>query len=337
MAAQLSKHRSEALAFYKGASQQLQGLKNLLKHLGTTEWQALDTGGDPEVEANVDARTDTEQSEESWGLQTATSPRESWQLPLGCTPSVTPLGFQLELDRVIVELALALSHAHEQPAGGSRKASFQVGEEPLPTYQRNRQLTSNMPLKPQPPPSDEEHQSTSFQQELGPGQLPQLAAKGGGTESPGSRLSGHRCGAFPEMQRKIWQVEDTLDELNEEFFQLTAQALELQKEKDKPGQLPPSEGNAFVEVSSIFPCGQQEDRPYSAEAGGPVGKNLESWALQREEALMLGVRRTHLAQRIEDLEWELSLLLQVADGSVRRELAQPEEMLSHTGCCSGHL
>lgn len=41
-------------------------------------------------------------------------------------------------------------------------------------------------------------------------------------------------------------MEDTLDELNEEFFQLTAQALELQKEKDEPGQLPPSEDNAFV-------------------------------------------------------------------------------------------
>jgi hypothetical protein len=44
-------------------------------------------------------------------------------------------------------------------------------------------------------------------------------------------------------------VEDTLDELNEEFFQLTAQALELQKEEDKSSQLPPGEGNTFV-VSS---------------------------------------------------------------------------------------
>lgn len=32
---------------------------------------------------------------------------------------------------------------------------------------------------------------------------------------------------------------------------------------------------------------------------------------------MLEVRRVHLAQRIEGLEWELSLLLQVAGGSPR--------------------
>ncbi|XP_053757174.1 zonadhesin-like isoform X1 [Panthera pardus] len=320
VAAQLSKHRSEALAFYRGASQQLQGLKDFLQHLSTTEWQALDKGGDPEMEATAATRTDTEQSVESWGCHTASLPREPWQHPLGRTPSVTPLGFQLELDRVIVALASALSHAHGQPAGANRKASVQVGEQPLRTYQQNPQLASNMSLQPQPPPPDEENQSTSSQQDLGPGQLPQCAAKGGGTESPGSRLwiigAGHRHGAFPEMQRKICQVENTLDELNEEFFQLTAQALELQKEKDKPGQLPPSEGNTFVEVPSIFPYVWQEDRPYPPEVGDPDGENLGTRALKREEALMLGVRRAHLAQRIEDLEWELSLLLQVADGSV---------------------
>ncbi|XP_039112867.1 uncharacterized protein LOC120248569 [Hyaena hyaena] len=327
VAAQLSKHRSEALAFYRGASQQLQGLQDFLQHLGTTERQALGKDGDPEVEAKAAARTDTEQSEELWGLHAATSPRGPWQLPLGCTPSVTPLGFQPELDRAIVALASALSHAHAQPSGASRKVSVQVGEEPLPTCQQNLQLASNMPLKPQPPPLDEEHQSTSLQQDLGPGQLPQHAAEEGGTEGPGSRLwilgAGHRHEAFPEMQRKIWQVEDTLDELNEEFFQLTAHALELQKEKDKPGQPPPSEGRTFVEVPNIFPGVRQEDRPYPAEAGGPDGENLGTWALKREEALMLEVRRAHLAQRIEDLEWELSLLLQVADGSRCTEGSRP--------------
>lgn len=72
----------------------------------------------------------------------------------------------------------------------------------------------------------------------------------------------------------------------------------------------------FQEVPSIFPYVWQEDRPYPPEVGDPDGENLGTWALNREEALMLGVRRAHLAQRIEDLEWELSLLLQVADGSV---------------------
>lgn len=40
-------------------------------------------------------------------------------------------------------------------------------------------------------------------------------------------------------------MEDALDKLNEEFFQLTAQALELQK-VDKPKQIPAVEGNTFV-------------------------------------------------------------------------------------------
>lgn len=59
----------------------------------------------------------------------------------------------------------------------------------------------------------------------------------------------------------------------------------------------------------------QEDRPNPAEAGGPDRGHPGTWALKSDQALMLEVRRAHLAQRIEDLEWELSLLLQVADSS----------------------
>lgn len=72
----------------------------------------------------------------------------------------------------------------------------------------------------------------------------------------------------------------------------------------------------FQEVPSIFPCVWQEDGPYPADASGPGGENLGTWALKSDQTLMLGVRRAHLAQSIEDLEWELSLLLQVTDGSV---------------------
>ncbi|XP_059233709.1 uncharacterized protein LOC132002609 isoform X2 [Mustela nigripes] len=367
VAAQLNKHRSDALAFYRGASQQLQGLKvkcnsqttkpltpppsqgagaplthfwklpesrtlvtervtqpwffqDILQHFSTTEQHVLGRGGNLEMEVTAATRTATGLSKESWGRHTAASLREPWQHPLGCTTSVSPLGLQPELDRVIVALASALSHACGQPTGASRKASRQVGEQTLPTYQQDSHLASNMTLKPQPLPLDEEHQSTRFQQDLGPGQLPQSATKGGDKMSPSSMLwiltAGHRHRAFPELQRKIWQVEDTLDEMNKEFFWLTAQALELQKEKDKPAQLLPSEGNTFVEVPSIFPCEWQEERPYPVEASGPEGDNLGTWALKSEQTLMLGVRRAHLAQRIEDLEWELSLLLQVTDGSV---------------------
>lgn len=37
-----------------------------------------------------------------------------------------------------------------------------------------------------------------------------------------------------------------LDELNEEFLQLTAYAPELQREEDKPDQPSPSEGSTFM-------------------------------------------------------------------------------------------
>ncbi|XP_054398982.1 uncharacterized protein LOC129052488 isoform X2 [Pongo abelii] len=140
-----------------------------------------------------------------------------------------------------------------------------------------------------------------------------------------SQLSKHRSDALAfyrataqqlqGLQRKIRQVEDTLEALNEEFFQLTVQALELQKEEERPNPLPPGEGGVLVVATSIFPCEWQEDRPNPLEAGGPGGEKLGIWALKSDKALELEVRRVHLAQRIEDLEWELSLLLQVAAGS----------------------
>ncbi|CAK7320737.1 hypothetical protein VULLAG_LOCUS22832 [Vulpes lagopus] len=82
VAAQLRKHRSDALAFYRGASLQLQGLKDILQPLCTTEQQALDRSEGPAMEANTGARTDTGQSEESWGHRTAASPRAHWRHPL---------------------------------------------------------------------------------------------------------------------------------------------------------------------------------------------------------------------------------------------------------------
>lgn len=45
-------------------------------------------------------------------------------------------------------------------------------------------------------------------------------------------------------------------------------------------------------------------------------------ALKSTQALMLEVRRIHLAQRIEDLEWELSLLLQTSTSSSGAEGSQ---------------
>ncbi|KAF6119825.1 hypothetical protein HJG60_010211 [Phyllostomus discolor] len=300
--AQLSKHRSDALAFYSGASQQLWGLKDLLQGLSTSE-----TG------AKASTRTDISQCEESWGHTTA-SPREHWQLPPGCIPSVFPLGFQLELDGVILALASALSHACEPPAGASSKVSGQINEQPVSTCQQDPQLVNDVHLKPLSLTSDEEHQNASPQQDQRPGKYPQNDSKGGAMSS-GSR-HGHVHGGFPELQRMIWQAEDTLDELNEEFFWLTAHALELQREEDNPGQPPPSKSSTFVVVPTVFPFVWQEDKPNPAEADGPDRRYPRTWALKSDQALILKVRRAHLAQRIEDLEWELSLLLQVADGTM---------------------
>nr|XP_031322266.1 uncharacterized protein LOC116157269 [Camelus dromedarius] len=312
VAAQLSRHRDDMLAFYRGACRQLQELKDLLQGFSMTEQPGLGSGGDPVTGAGAAARTDDGQSQDSWGSHTAASPREPWQCPPGCTLSVPPAGFQPELDRVLYALASALSQASGPPARISRKASGQVGEQPLSARQRDPQLVDEVLLKPRPLPSDEKHQGPSPQQQPGPGRPPQGDAKGTDAESRGR---GRRTGAFPGLQRKIRQVEDNLDGLNEEFFQLTAQALVLQKEEDRPGQLSPSEGNMFVVLPRTGPPVWQKHRPDPAEAGGPGRENLGTWALNSDQALTLEARRACLAQRAEDLEWELSLLLQVAGGS----------------------
>ncbi|XP_064349377.1 uncharacterized protein LOC116157269 isoform X1 [Camelus dromedarius] len=299
--------------------------QDLLQGFSMTEQPGLGSGGDPVTGAGAAARTDDGQSQDSWGSHTAASPREPWQCPPGCTLSVPPAGFQPELDRVLYALASALSQASGPPARISRKASGQVGEQPLSARQRDPQLVDEVLLKPRPLPSDEKHQGPSPQQQPGPGRPPQGDAKGTDAESRGR---GRRTGAFPGLQRKIRQVEDNLDGLNEEFFQLTAQALVLQKEEDRPGQLSPSEGNMFVVLPRTGPPVWQKHRPDPAEAGGPGRENLGTWALNSDQALTLEARRACLAQRAEDLEWELSLLLQVAGGS-RPHLGRRESHRGH--------
>lgn len=100
-------------------------------------------------------------------------------------------------------------------------------------------------------------------------------------------------------QRKIWKVENSLDELNEEFLQLTTEALKLQK--DEPDRLSPSEGDPLV------------SERLQSEANSPDIKSTGTRALKSDQALLLEVRRTHIDQQITDLEWELALLLQVSE------------------------
>ncbi|KAG8524768.1 hypothetical protein J0S82_017746 [Galemys pyrenaicus] len=296
VAAQLSQHRSDALAFYRSASQQLQGLKELLQGLAPTARQVLGRSGDTETKAKAAIRTNTEQSERLWGDHSAASQREFWPLPRGAT--VCPQSFQSELDRVTAALASALHHALKPPAGDGREASAQMDKQPPSACQHDPHLMTDTILKPRPLLSHEEPQSASSQQDQGPGQPPQGDSKGNAAGSGSQKWNiwaAPRYGAFPELQRKIQQVEDTLDELNEEFFQLSAQALELQKE-NKPGKPTQSDGST-----------QLREEP------GPSRKAPGAWVMPGDQALMLEVRRVHLAERIRDLEWELSLLLQVSD------------------------
>jgi hypothetical protein len=53
------------------------------------------------------------------------------------------------------------------------------------------------------------------------------------------------------------------------------------------------------------------------EAGNPGRQMPEPLTLKSTQALVLEIRRIHLAQQIEDLELELSLLLQAANSDPR--------------------
>ncbi|XP_012578600.1 PREDICTED: uncharacterized protein LOC105853456 [Condylura cristata] len=295
VATQLSQHRRDALAFYRGAIQQLQGLKEHLQGLPSTEQQVLGRSQDMEMRARAAAGTSTGQSEGFWGDHSASSQREFWPYPGDA--SVCPLGFQSELQRVTTALASALHHALKPPTGDDREAAAQIDGQLLSTCHHDPHLMSD---KTQPLLSYEEPQSASSQKDQRPAHLPQGDNKGdveGSQEWSIWAAPGYR--AFPELQRKIQQTEDMLDELNEEFFQLSSQTLELQKE-DKPGRPTLSDDSTLL---------REEPNPRRKAPG--------AWVMLCDQALVLEVRRAHLAERIRDLEWELSLFLEVSDGQAQ--------------------
>eukprot|EP00073_Rattus_norvegicus_P053014 XP_017455398.1 PREDICTED: uncharacterized protein LOC102554611 isoform X3 [Rattus norvegicus] len=287
LASQLSRHRKDAMAFYEAASQQLQGLQDFLQGLSQPELPSLVMVKQPEpsgVKAQVESVTG--EKGEARASHTAASQTGSWQFAPGYTPSISPLGFQPELNRAITALASALSQARVSPVGASRKASSHCDEQPHSTNQKDS------PMMGQSPVHDQDPQSIRPQQAPEPFQLSQEDTKGGNVQTPTPEkwILGARLRPRPDvdLQKKTWQVEKALDELNEEFFWLSAQALELQKKDGKLDQLPLGEENTSMST----------------------------------EALMLEVQRIHLAQRIEDLEWELSLLLQSSTSSSRAEGSQ---------------
>ncbi|KAM7321322.1 hypothetical protein ACRRTK_019414 [Alexandromys fortis] len=226
VAAQLSRHRKDALAFYGAASKQLQG------------------------------------------LQVSSAP--SWATTQKATTAL---------------LTLSPQDFHYEEASSQHDEQSCV------------MSSEDSPVMGQPPFHDQEPQSR-------PQQVPELLQilqedieeRDAQTLSPEKWILGAGLRHRPdvELQKKIWQVEEALDELNEEFFRLSAQALELQKGGDKLDRIPPGEDNTSVST----------------------------------QALMLEVQRIHLAQRIEDLEWELSLLLQISSSSSGAEGSRPSHSAS---------
>ncbi|KAL1780785.1 hypothetical protein HispidOSU_015107 [Sigmodon hispidus] len=247
IAAQLSGHRTDALAFYRAASQQLQGLQEFLQ--GVSLAKPPSPVRDKHLESGVKTCVETvtaesEESQEARACCSAASQTESWQFAPGCTPSISPLGFQPELNKAITTLASVLSQVREPPVGASRKASGQHSEQSCFTSRKDS------PMLGWPPFHEQEPQSRRAQQAPEPLQIPKQDMKGRDAQTPSSDKwileAGLRHRPEVELQRKIWQVEEALDELNEEFFWLSAQTLEVQKEDDKADRLSLGEDNTSV-------------------------------------------------------------------------------------------
>ncbi|KFV80847.1 hypothetical protein N308_07824, partial [Struthio camelus australis] len=98
---------------------------------------------------------------------------------------------------------------------------------------------------------------------------------------------------------KAAKLEETLDELNEEFFELTVQALRSQEEGELLEQVLRTQEESTVTASI--------DHVYEAQCFPEL---LDSWATKRDEALLLEIQRSCIAQRIEEAEAELFYLLQ---------------------------
>ncbi|KAL8173674.1 UNVERIFIED_CONTAM: hypothetical protein K2H54_015601 [Gekko kuhli] len=104
-------------------------------------------------------------------------------------------------------------------------------------------------------------------------------------------------------EAKVAELEQMLDALNEDFFQLTVQALAIQKEEER--------------LNLEF---QACEEPYASscdlhgEKTEDFSEQLESWAAVRDQALLLEIERSFVVQRIKDVESELACLLKIRNG-----------------------
>ncbi|XP_060107248.1 uncharacterized protein LOC132580453 [Heteronotia binoei] len=135
--------------------------------------------------------------------------------------------------------------------------------------------------------------------------------KGGKEEAGGDERkkregdsSGHKASLF---QAKIAELEQTLDALNEDFFQLTVQALTIQKEEEHLSL----EFQAHEDPHASS-CDLHEERTED------FSEQLEYWAAVRDKALLLEIERSFVVRRIKGVESELACLLKTHDGHQMR-------------------
>ncbi|XP_021231890.1 zonadhesin-like isoform X5 [Numida meleagris] len=106
----------------------------------------------------------------------------------------------------------------------------------------------------------------------------------------------------PAVKLKVTQLEESLDELNEAFVELTVQAMSLQEDGDLLEEELRMQDESLVTASNKEARGAQRNLEL-----------LDSWATKRDEATLLEIERNCIAQRIEEIEAEL-LHLQRPEG-----------------------
>nr|XP_033773323.1 uncharacterized protein LOC117347077 isoform X2 [Geotrypetes seraphini] len=127
-----------------------------------------------------------------------------------------------------------------------------------------------------------------------------------------SRKSEHGKWSEGDLRTEVMiartKLEDELDQLNEDFFQLTKQALKDKKEAELLDRI---WEDSFLKLKAPF-----------READSALREQLEARVRRKDQALLLEIRRHCVAERINNVEGELSLLLQ---GKNRYSNTQPSK------------